>query len=182
MEATGGFRREGPYLDIESMWYAIVMFRAPKIVTLSSSDLPLMRGMLRTFAKAFEEPETYLSKQADDTYLSELLAKAHFIAICAVNDGAVIGGLAAYQLDKFEQDRREIYIYDLAVDNDFRRRGVATAMINALREEAVRRDAYIIFVQADLGDAPAIALYEKLGVKETAHHFDIAPTRSQRSE
>jgi len=164
------------------MWYAIVMFRPPKIVTLDSSNIPLMRGMLGTFAKAFEEPETYLSKQPNDSYLSELLAKAHFIAICAVNDDAVIGALAAYQLDKFEQDRREIYIYDLAVDKDFRRRGVATAMINALRDEAVRRDAYVIFVQADLVDAPAIALYEKLGVKETAHHFDIAPTRRQLSE
>jgi aminoglycoside 3-N-acetyltransferase I len=99
-----------------------------------------------------------------------------------VSEDAVIGALAAYQLDKFEQDRREIYIYDLAVDKNFRRRGVATAMINALREEAVRRDAYVIFVQADLVDASAIALYEKLGVKETAHHFDIAPTRSKPSE
>ncbi len=50
-------------------------------------------------------------------------------------------------------------------------------MINTLRDEAVRRDAYVIFVQADLVDAPAIALYEKLGVMETAHHFDITPTR-----
>jgi hypothetical protein len=25
--------------------------------------------------------------------------------------------------------------------------------------------------------APAITLYEKLGVKETVHHFDIAPAR-----
>ncbi|MBV9081134.1 MAG: GNAT family N-acetyltransferase [Acidobacteriaceae bacterium] len=157
------------------------MFRPPKIVTLRSSDLLLMRVMLGTFAKAFEEPETYLGKQADDIYLGELLAKAHFIAICAVNDDAVMGALAAYQLDKFEQDRREIYIYDLAVDEDFRRRGVATAMINALREEAVRRDAYVIFVRADLVDAPAIALYQKLGVKETVHHFDIAPTRSKPS-
>lgn len=158
------------------------MFKPPKIVKLSSLDLPLMRGMLGTFAKAFDEPETYLSKQANDTYLRALLAKVHFIAICAVKDDAVVGALAAYQLDKFEQDRREIYIYDLAVDEDFRRRGVATAMINALREEAVRRDAYVIFVQADLMDAPAIALYEKIGTKETAHHFDIAPTRSKRPE
>jgi hypothetical protein len=30
-----------------------------------------------------------------------------------------------------------------------------------------------IFVQADLRDDPAIALYESLGTKETAHHFDI---------
>ena len=164
------------------MIYDRAMFTSPKIVTLCPSDVRLMRGMLETFAKAFEEPGTYLGKQADDTYLSELLGKAHFIAICAVHDSVVIGGLAAYQLDKFEQDRREIYIYDLAVDEDFRRRGVASAMIGALREEAVRRDAYVIFVQADLLDAPAIALYEKFGVKETSHHFDIPPKRSLRPE
>jgi aminoglycoside 3-N-acetyltransferase I len=148
-----------------------------KICVLRPTDIPLMRGMLGTFARAFEEPETYLRNQASDAYLNELLRTAHFIAICATIAETVVGGLAAYQLDKFEQDRREIYIYDLAVDEGFRRRGIATAMINALREEAVRRDAYVIFVQADLVDAPAIALYEKLGVKETAHHFDIAPTR-----
>jgi len=139
-----------------------------------------MRCVLGTFAKAFEEPETYLGKQPDDAYLRDLLEKAQFIAICAMSDEAVIGGLAAYQLDKFEQDRREIYIYDLAVDEQFRRRGVATAMINALREEAIRRDAYVIFVQAHLGDAPAIALYEKLGIKEAAHHFDIAPVGNNK--
>ena len=97
----------------------------------------------------------------------------------------VVGGLTAYQLDKFEQDRREIYIYDLAVNEEYRRRGIATATIEALRVEAARRDAYVIFVQADLEDAPAIALYEKLGVKETAHHFDIAlrsPTSRPRDD
>jgi aminoglycoside 3-N-acetyltransferase I len=33
---------------------------------------------------------------------------------------------------------------------------------------------YVIFVQADLEDGPAIALYESLGARTTAHHFDIA--------
>lgn len=158
------------------MRYNRSMSQATQIIVLRPADVSLMRGMLKTFAKAFGEPETYQGNQPDDTYLVDLLGKPHFVAICAVSDEAVIGGLAAYQLDKFEQNRREIYIYDLAVDERFRRRGVATAMINALRLEADRRDAYVIFVQADLEDAPAIALYEKLGVKETAHHFDIAPT------
>ena len=42
-----------------------------------------MREMLGTFARAFEDPETYLGNQATDAYLSDLLGKAHFIAICA---------------------------------------------------------------------------------------------------
>lgn len=137
-----------------------------------------MRGVLAMFARAFESPEQYLNNPPSDSYLKDLLQKPHVIAVAAMSGGAVAGGLVAYQLDKFEQDRREIYIYDLAVDQPFRRRGIATALIRALQAEAVRRKAYVIFVQADLEDAAAIALYDKLGVKETAHHFDIPP-RSQ---
>lgn len=148
------------------------------IQVLSQADASMMRAMLGLFARAFEDPESYLRRQPSDAYLAGLLAKPHFIAIAASHGAELVGGLAAYQLDKFEQDRREIYIYDLAVDEASRRRGVATAMIGALQREAHRRNAYVIFVQADLVDAPAIALYEKLGVKETAHHFDIPPAPS----
>jgi aminoglycoside 3-N-acetyltransferase I len=141
---------------------------------LSPDDVPLLKSLLRVFGEAFGELETYQRTMPSDAYLSGLLAKPHFIAVAALDGGTVVGGLAAYQLDKFEQDRREIYIYDLAVLEAHRRRGIATGTINALREIAAQRDVYVIFVQADLGDAPAIALYDSLGTKETAHHFDIA--------
>ncbi|HLQ91229.1 MAG TPA: AAC(3)-I family aminoglycoside 3-N-acetyltransferase, partial [Xanthobacteraceae bacterium] len=38
---------------------------------------------------------------------------------------------------------------------------------------AAARGAYVIYVQADSGDAPAIALYSKLGAREDVFHFDI---------
>ena len=148
---------------------------------LSPADVPLMKGLLRVFGEAFDDIDTYQHKTPSDTYLSGLLAKPHFIAVAALDGDTVVGGLAAYQRDKFEQDRREIYIYDLAVLESHRRRGIATGTINALREIAAQRDVYVIFVQADLGDAPAIALYDSLGTKETAHHFDIEVRRSRRS-
>jgi aminoglycoside 3-N-acetyltransferase I len=47
-----------------------------------------------------------------------------------------------------------------------------------LRSVAAELGAYVIFVQADLTDAPAIALYESLGTKETVHHFDIHAARA----
>ena len=88
---------------------------------------------------------------------------------------ALVGGLAAYMLPKFEQARSEFYIYDLAVDERYRRQGVATALIGELQRLAARRGIYVIFVQADHGDDPAIALYTKLGVREDVLHFDIEP-------
>jgi aminoglycoside 3-N-acetyltransferase I len=89
----------------------------------------------------------------------------------------VVGGLAAYELKKFEQQRSEIYIYDLAVSIAHRRQGIATALINELKAIGEKRGAYVIFVQADLGDEPAIALYSKLGIREDVLHFDIAVRR-----
>src|SRR6516164_1236745 len=90
-----------------------------------------------------------------------------------MNGKEVVGGLAAYELDKFEQDRREIYIYDLAVVRNHRRRGVATGLIGELSRIASKLNVYVIFVQANPEDAAAIALYESLGTKETTYHFDI---------
>jgi aminoglycoside 3-N-acetyltransferase I len=37
----------------------------------------------------------------------------------------------------------------------------------------VPRGAWTILVQADYGDAPAFALYERLGVRDEVLHFDI---------
>ena len=140
---------------------------------LTRTDVALFKDLLQVFGKAFDEADTYQRSVPCDDYLTKLLSKQHFIAVVAMKGREVVGGLAAYQLDKFEQDRREIYIYDLAVAESDRRRGVATGMIGELKRIASKRNAYVIFVQADLSDGPAIALYESLGTKETAHHFDI---------
>ena len=100
-----------------------------------------------------------------------------FVAIAAVAGAEVVGGLTGYVLPKFEQARSELYIYDLAVAEPFRRRGVATAMIERLKRYASEHNIHVIFVQADYGDEAAIALYTKLGIREKVLHFDIEPGR-----
>jgi aminoglycoside 3-N-acetyltransferase I len=149
-----------------------------EIRKIAPADLDDMRGMLRMFGDAFGESEKYGATIPDDGYLGRLLAQDHFIALAAVADGDVVGGLAAYELQKFEQARSEIYIYDLAVAAAHRRKGIATALIEELRRIAARRGAYVIFVQADYGDDPAINLYTKLGTREDVMHFDIAVGKS----
>jgi aminoglycoside 3-N-acetyltransferase I len=133
-----------------------------------------MGRMLQMFGEAFGDLDTYTSKRPSDSYLSHLLAAQYFIALAALKGDEVVGGLAAYELHKFEQERSEIYIYDLAVAEGHRREGIATALILELKKVAETRGAYAIFVQADLGDDAAVALYTKLGVREDVLHFDIA--------
>lgn len=141
---------------------------------LAARDLPAMAGMLDLFATVFDDSTSYASARPDAAYLTRLLDDPTFLALVAEADGAVIGGLAAYELRKFEQQRSEIYLYDLGVAEAWRRQGVATALIAALQEEGARIGAWVVFVQADYVDPPAIALYEKLGAREEVLHFDIA--------
>ena len=146
---------------------------------LVSGDSALLESMNELFADAFADAETYAGAKPGEAYLEGLLNKEHFIAIAAMTDGNVVGGLVAYELDKAERKRREIYLYDLAVRAEHRRKGVATALIANLQSVALNRGAWVIFVQADYGDDPAIKLYEKLGAREEVLHFDILP--QQRS-
>ena len=146
----------------------------PDIRRLSAQDIGVMRAMLSMMGRAFDEVDTYTRAQPDDDYLRRLLSGPHFIALAAADEGEIVGGLAAYELQKFEQARSELYIYDLAVDAAHRRRGIATALIGELRTIARERGAWVIYVQADPPDAPAMALYSALGTREDVCHFDIA--------
>jgi aminoglycoside 3-N-acetyltransferase I len=145
----------------------------PTYRTLGSDDIATMQALLAMFGAAFEDHDSYQSAVPSDAYLARLLARDTFIAVVAEVAGRVVGGLAGYVLDKFEQERREFYIYDLAVDAEFRRRGIASGVIRELQRVAAERDVYVIFVQADMEDDPAIALYATFGSSITAHHFDI---------
>ena len=144
------------------------------VVRLAPDRVDAMRGLLACFAEAFDEPDTYLGAPPSDAYLRGLLGDETFVALVALVDDRVVGGLAAYELRKFERERSELYIYDLAVLEEFRRHGIATALIEALRPIARSRGAWVIYVQADRGDDPAIALYSGLGIREDVLHFDIA--------
>ena len=150
------------------------MASAFDIRRIVSGDDAAFDGMLDLFAEAFEDTASYSAKRPAADYRRKLLANDAFIALVAVCEGKTVGALAAYELVKFEQERSEIYIYDLAVAETHRRQGIATALISALKTIAAARGAYVIYVQADYGDEPAIALYTKLGIRENVMHFDIA--------
>ena len=143
------------------------------VAVLSADDLPLFRASMALFGRVFDDAESYQGAPPTDDYVRDYLDRPGNILLAATQDGAVIGALAAYVLQKFEQARSEVYIYDLAVDEAHRRKGIAMALIEQLKVVARERGAYVIYVQADYGDDPAINLYSKLGTREDVMHFDI---------
>lgn len=140
---------------------------------LASSDDVHFDAMLDLFAQAFDDPESYSSARPTPEYRQALLARCDVVALVALAGQNVVGALVAYELLKFEQERSEFYIYDLAVAENWRRCGVATTLIDDLRTIAKKNGGWVVYVQADYGDEPAVALYTKLGKREDVMHFDL---------
>ena len=76
---------------------------------LTPDDVALMDALLTTFGEAFNDVGTYTHNRPSAGYLRRLLGSDTFIAIAAVEGGDVVGGIAAYEMQKFEQERSEIY-------------------------------------------------------------------------
>ena len=145
------------------------------VIELGSEDVSQLRVLLGILGAAFDDAITYSASPPGDDYLRRVVGGSSVIVLAAFAEETMVGGLVAYELHKLEQERSEIYIYDLAVAEEYRRRGVATALIERVKSIARQRRAWVVYVQADYVDEPAVALYTKLGVREDVLHFDIAP-------
>ncbi|MEW5251016.1 AAC(3)-I family aminoglycoside N-acetyltransferase [Microbulbifer discodermiae] len=150
-----------------------------RIIRINETRPEWMSDLLDCFGREFDDHKTYCDSRPGREYLGSLLSSSSFIALGAIDGDKLVGGLVAYELRKFEQQRSEIYIYDLTVSSEHRRKGIATALIEALKPIAKKLGAWIIFVQADCVDNPAVNLYSKLGEKEEVLHFDIPVIRGQ---
>lgn len=142
---------------------------------LTPAHVSELTALLRVFGDAFADAETYGGAVPNPRYLATFLGRPQNVVLVAKSGDEVVGGLVAYVLEKFERERSEVYIYDLAVAEAHRRRGLARSLIELLKAVARELGAYVIYVQADYGDDPAVALYTSLGTREDVMHFDIAP-------
>lgn len=57
-------------------------------------------------------------------------------------------------------------VMNVAVHPDFRRRGIAEALVNALVEELKAIGSHCLTLEVRASNVPAIALYEKMGFSE----------------
>ena len=63
-------------------------------------------------------------------------------------------------------DRRELYIDDLCVDENYRSKGVATALFDHVRSYAAQQGFDVITLNVWCGNARAMAFYKKMGMTD----------------
>jgi aminoglycoside 3-N-acetyltransferase I len=130
---------------------------------LGAGDLSLARITLNVMAQVFETDAV----DDRDAHLSDLLRSPQFSVFAATIEGRVVGGLTAYTLPMARTNARELFVYDLAVDAAFQRRGVATQLMTAARQSAGVEGINDVFLVAENEDTPALAFYRSIGITET---------------
>lgn len=145
------------------------------IKRLTSSDVNEVKAAVAVFAAAFQDDDDYVTGPASDEYLQDTLSKPDTIVLVAMTaEGEVVGGILAYLLHKL-QGTKEIYLYDLAVAEAYRRQGIATSLITELARIAKEYGASSLFVQADNEDKGAVALYTKqaIAIEKDITQFEL---------
>ena len=99
----------------------------------------------------------------DDEQAGLFLSDGGNALFLAEEDGVAIGYATANRLQRFDNRRAEVLLYDIGVEETFHRRGAGRALIAGVLAWAREVGAENVWVLADADDARACAFYAGTG-------------------
>jgi Acetyltransferases len=135
--------------------------------------------LVSLFAEVFEM-KTFSSPP--EHHLQMLLKSPGFMVFVALSGETVVGGLTVYTLQQYYSVKPLAYIFDLAVQTRWQRRGIGRALVEAVKKDCADLGYEEVFVQADKIDDYALEFYRSTGItlEEDVSHFyySLTPPRS----
>jgi GNAT superfamily N-acetyltransferase len=136
------------------------------------ADAPMAFGSTLAREQAFPE-SVWRERAAAGAAGNE---RATFVA----EDGGEWVGSAAGMLDSEGTGERPVWVVGMWVDPAVRGRGVGGRLLGAIAGWARQRDADVLNLQVTETNAPAIALYERLGFRASGETQPLPHTPSLR--
>jgi ribosomal protein S18 acetylase RimI-like enzyme len=113
------------------------------------------------------EAGSLFDKPADSAATADFLSRPdHYLFVAYENDAPAgfVSGVLLVHPDK----GREMFLYELAVDEAYRRRGYAHALVERLAAAAQEAGCYGMWVLTDDDNTAALAAYESAGGRRTS--------------
>jgi ribosomal protein S18 acetylase RimI-like enzyme len=127
---------------------------------MRSQDL---RVEIVTSGKAAAAAAHLFDDPVDDVVAGTFLADERLHLLIAYVDDAPAGFVTGVELLHPDKPKPEMFLYELGVDERFRGRGVATALLQRLVELCEERGCGSMFALTDEDNAAARATYAKAG-------------------
>lgn len=129
------------------------------IKRLTTADRDVARMVFAMMSTVFETEVETLS----DAYLERLLSNPAFWALAAFEGDDIVGGITAHVLPMTRAEASELFVYDLAVREDYQRRGIGRRLMETLHEAGQAAGIPVMFVPADNEDVHALDFYHAIG-------------------
>jgi ribosomal protein S18 acetylase RimI-like enzyme len=128
-------------------------------------------------ASLYDDPPDILACRA-------YLADPANIFFLAEHEGSAVGFLRGTALRQLHTRKLQMFLYEIAVAEGFRRRGVGRALVRALLDSCRSKRFEEVFVFTSPSNRPAVGLYRSTGgVTETdadrMYVYRLAPPRSK---
>ncbi|MER6382047.1 GNAT family N-acetyltransferase [Streptomyces sp. NPDC001250] len=109
--------------------------------------------------------EHLFDNPARSAWAERFLAAAGHHLLLAYADGGPVGFVSG--VETVHPDKgTEMFLYELAVDEPYRRRGIGRALVERLAALARERGCYGMWVGVDTGNDAALAAYRSAGGKD----------------
>ena len=130
-----------------------------QVSQFTPKDLDAFRDLVFLLNRVFEIPDNV----PRDGYLNSLLNNPSFLAIGITRNKEVIGGLTAYELPMTTRETSELFIYDIAIREDFQRMGAGRLLLSRLNDYCSSKGIRQVFVDASEADEHAVKFYQSTG-------------------
>lgn len=127
-----------------------------KIQLLNANDIDKLNELVSIFERVFEM-ENF--KRPTRKHFEQVLYQDNFIAVIAMIDGRVVGGLTLYILHQYYSEKPLAYLYDLAVLPEYQRIGIGKKLMEFIVDYGKRQGFDELYVQADKADHHALDFY-----------------------
>ena len=78
-------------------------------------------------------------------------------------EGRIVGFLTAHRLERADREACQMFVYEVGVAEEWRRRGVGTALLREIVALARAEGMFEAFVLTSRGNVPALHLYARTG-------------------
>ena len=129
-------------------------------------------GVVEAGAHLFDGPP---QKDAVTRFLTDPIHHLFF----ALVDRRPVGFVSGVELTHPDKGT-EMFLYELAVDEEHRRRGIGTQLVEALRDLARGRGCYGMWVLTDHDNEAALGTYRRAGSDEESTHVMLSWSRLPR--
>jgi aminoglycoside 3-N-acetyltransferase I len=151
-----------------------------KIEILKHGDIDKLNELITVFESVFEMKNF---RRPTESHLKRLLNKGDFFAVVASMGNKIVGGLTVYVLDQYYTEKPLAYIYDLAVLDEYQRKGIGKKLIEFTNKYCLHKGFEEVFVQADNIDDYAVNFYRltKPTHEEQVVHFSYLLTQHNKT-